>query len=283
MGRLCRCVVPPHLGHRLRMFMEEIGVFLIVCRLIGVRSVSVLEEKLHHTIKKSSYSRAIVSAAHFRSVLFHRFRSELMKFFPIELGSTAVVFLLNIFCLTVVLVEECFLNDSRRQCISLLMTECPGTYCIGISTNLHCSEEERFRNDNGKARGNLPKLKPSPGCVQIRRTNEREMNAQATMSSWTIDAHEHSVGHRCPRRVLRFTIKARLNSTSLENRKTVHGTQTLLAGIVLNRLKIASMSDFVGSSIVGDKNLFSEMLSVAEKRLFNLDHLWVLLVETQRK
>lgn len=131
-----------------------------------------------------------------------------MKFFPIELGSPAVVFLLNIFCLTVVLVEECLLNV--RYSSDDRMSEYVLHWHFHQLALLCERKEERFRSDNGKARGTLPKLKPSPGCVQIRRTNKREMNAQATMSSWTIDAHEHSVGHGCPRRILRFAIEARL-------------------------------------------------------------------------
>jgi hypothetical protein len=55
--------------------------------------------------------------------------------------------------------------------------------------------------------------------------------------------------------------------------------QTLLAGFVFNRLKIASMSDFVGSSIIEINLLFNiycsmiKSINLKNEILFHLDHL----------
>ena len=95
-----------------------------------------------------------------------------MKFVTVELRRSAVVFLLDIFCLTVVLLKECFLNEAifRARPMSrwsiLTAFALPPT-CMALNAS--------NKDDLSIARVNehIPNLKPSPAGVKIGRTNER--------------------------------------------------------------------------------------------------------------
>ena len=95
-----------------------------------------------------------------------------MEFVTVELRRSAVVFFLDIFCLTVVLLKECFLNEA-------IMRACPRprwSILTAFALPPTCMALNASNDDDlsiGRANEHVPNLKPSPAGVKIGRTNER--------------------------------------------------------------------------------------------------------------
>ena len=62
-----------------------------------------------------------------------------------------------------------------------------------------------------------PELKPIPIGVEVRRANEREVDAQIAVRGRAVDAQEHAVRHRGPRWVLRTAVEADLKNKQILN------------------------------------------------------------------
>lgn len=112
-----------------------------------------------------------------------------------------------------------------------------GTYSVDVSAELHVSE-----------------LLPGPVGVELRRPHEREVHAEAAVYGWAVQADEHPVRHRRPRRVLRAAVETYLRHTIQVSNHSKHKPmysdqlkiRTLLAGMLRNRWKIASISLLLG-------------------------------------
>lgn len=79
------------------------------------------------------------------------------------------------------------LHSSLKNCF----TQYLGTYSIGISSNLHCSE-----------------LQPCPASVQLCGANKGDMDTQRSMHSRTVYTQEYSICHAGPSRVVAIAVKA---------------------------------------------------------------------------
>lgn len=79
------------------------------------------------------------------------------------------------------------LHSSLKNCF----TQYLGTYSIGISSDLHCSE-----------------LQPCPASVQLCGANKGDMDAQRSMHSRTVYTQEYSICHAGPSRVVAIAVKA---------------------------------------------------------------------------
>ena len=72
---------------------------------------------LRKTNRNENPKTTFVASTNFVSVLFQRFRRQLMQFLPVQLCRSAVVLLLRVFRRTAVLLKERFLNERRRNSI----------------------------------------------------------------------------------------------------------------------------------------------------------------------
>lgn len=79
------------------------------------------------------------------------------------------------------------LHSSLKNCF----TQYLGTYSIGISSDLHCSE-----------------LEPCPASIQLCGANKGDMDAQRSMYSRTVYTQEYSICHAGPSRVVAIAVKA---------------------------------------------------------------------------
>lgn len=79
------------------------------------------------------------------------------------------------------------LHSSLKNCF----TQYLGTYSIGISSDLHCSE-----------------LQPCPASVQLCGANKGDMDAQRSMHSRTVYTQEYSICHAGPSRVVAIAVEA---------------------------------------------------------------------------
>lgn len=69
------------------------------------------------------------------------------------------------------------------------------TYSIDVPAKLH-----------------VPELFPCPVGVELRGSHEREVHAEAAVHGRAVQADEHSVRHRRPRRVLRVAVETYLRT-----------------------------------------------------------------------
>jgi hypothetical protein len=76
----------------------------------------------------------------------------------------------------------------------------PKIYCTNYFTHRICISSKLH----------LSQLKPSPVCIQLSRTNKRNMDTHTSVYSRAVNAYENAICHTCPCRVLGITIKARL-------------------------------------------------------------------------
>ena len=56
----------------------------------------------------------------------------------------------------------------------------------------------------------MPQLVPGPRGVKLRGPDERQVHAEGTVNGGTVQADEHAVRHRRPRRVFRHAVEAYL-------------------------------------------------------------------------
>lgn len=105
-----------------------------------------------------------------------RLRQQLV---PIQLGGTWIVLLLCIGCGAIVLTEE--LSG------------------LGVAAQLH-----------------LTQLNPCPVYIQVRRSHKRQVHTQVTVHSGAINAYEHAIRNRRPRRIFGTAIETRLHNDKQE-------------------------------------------------------------------
>lgn len=123
------------------------------------------------------------------------------------------------------------------HCVQLLTIEGGGTWivllmCIGRIAIVLSKELSRICV---ATQLHLPQLNPCPVRVQICGSNECQMNTQIPMHSWTIDANEHTVRYRWPRRILRTAIKTCLQT---KRNELMNEWNWIAYSIIASRLKL---------------------------------------------
>ncbi len=103
----CYIFFPTSFKWCLSMFMEEIVFFFLTYRLAVFIFMTIIKKNLN--IKLIFPSTVCNKRIYLRSILFHGFCRQLMKFFPVQLCSSTIIFLLNILCITTMLLKECIL------------------------------------------------------------------------------------------------------------------------------------------------------------------------------
>ena len=108
---MCYVIVPARFSGSVRILMEEITCFLFMKSRSLFTLRPFVEKQLERRTVRERECDVYQEEAHLVAVLFHGFRGKLMEFVTIELRCSAVVFFLDIFRLTVVLLKECVLNE----------------------------------------------------------------------------------------------------------------------------------------------------------------------------
>jgi hypothetical protein len=105
----CDILFPSSFSGCLRMFMEEITFFFFIYRLTMFSFMTIIKKNLNiiDIFIKINISKEVF--LYLCSILFHCFCRKLMKFFSIELCSSTIIFLLNIFCITIMLLKKSIL------------------------------------------------------------------------------------------------------------------------------------------------------------------------------